>query len=85
MTARPDRWWLRAGIAVVRHPSLWVTAIVQVFRLAAPDWWRRPPFLPRPDPEYLRFRLRTAYCDDRPPEPRDVVTYLHWCRRFPHD
>ena len=25
----------------------------QLFRLAAPGWWRRPPFVPLPDPAYL--------------------------------
>jgi len=74
---------MRAGAAVLMRPSLWAIAVVQLFRLAAPGWWRRPPFVPRPDPEYLAFRLHTAYGDDRPPEPRDVVTYLHWCKKFP--
>ena len=56
----------------------------QLFRLAAPGWWRRPPFLPLPDPDYLRFRLQTAYGDDRrAPDPADVITYLHWCRQWP--
>ena len=30
-------------------------------RLARPGWWRRPPFLPLPAPDYLRFRMETAY------------------------
>jgi len=69
---------------VARHPSLWGTALVQAFRLAPRGWWRRRPFLPLPDPAYLRFRLQTAYGDpDREPEPHDLVTYLHWCRHFP--
>ena len=44
-----------------RHPSLWATAVRQALRLAAPGWWRRRPFLPLPAPDYLRFRLQTAY------------------------
>ena len=79
-----SRWLLAATAAVLRHPGLWGTAIAQVGRLAAPGWWRRRPFLPLPDPAYLRFRLQTAYGDsDRPPDPADVVTYLHWCRAWP--
>jgi hypothetical protein len=52
--------------------------------MAAPGWWRRRPFLPLPPTDYLRFRLQTAYggAGERPPEPDDLVTYLHWCRRF---
>jgi len=53
-----------------------------VLVLAAPGWWRRAPFLPLPSPDYLRFRLQTAYggAGDRAPEPEDIVTYLRWCR-----
>ena len=74
-------WLLRAAAAVLVRPALWGVALVQLARLARPGWWHRSPFLPVPDPAYLRFRLQTAYGDpDRPPEPADVVTYLHWCR-----
>ena len=78
---------LVAAVAVVlRHPDLWTTALRQVRVLARPGWWRRPPFLPVPDPEYLRFRLLTAYGGDgtAAPDPADLVAYLRWCRAFPH-
>jgi len=79
-----SRWVLGATIAVLRHPSLWVTALRQVARLAAPGWWHRAPFLPLPDPAYLRFRLVTAYGGaGAEPAPDDLVTYLHWCRAWP--
>lgn len=78
------RWWGRAATAVLVHPSIWGVAIVQALRLAPTGWWRRRPFLPLPDPAYLRFRLETQYGSDRRPEPADVVTYLRWCRRFGH-
>jgi hypothetical protein len=77
-------WWGRAALALARHPSLWGTALVQVFRLAPAGWWRRTPFLPIPDPSYLAFRLETQYGSDHEPEPDDVVAYLHWCRTFRH-
>jgi hypothetical protein len=71
-------------MAVLVRPTLWATAVRQAFRLAGRGWWRRPPFLPVPDREYLRFRLQTQYGDaDHEPEPGDVVTYLRWCREFP--
>jgi hypothetical protein len=67
--------------AVVRRPSLWGTAVVQLFRLAPRGWWRRAPFLPAPDPGYLAFRLETMYGDpEHVPAATDVVTYLRWCR-----
>ena len=78
------RRWLPAIWAVLRRPSLWGIAVVQVVRLAVPGWWRRPPFLPLPDADYLRFRMSTAYGDPTAaPTPGDVVTYLHWCRAWP--
>lgn len=76
------RFALAAAAAVARHPSLWLTGARQALVLAAPGWWRRPPFLPLPSPDYLRFRLQTAYggAGDQAPAPDDVVTYLRWCR-----
>jgi hypothetical protein len=78
---------LRVGAAVAGEPRLWSTAVGQVRRLARPAWWRRPPFLPLPDRDYLRFRMTTAYGGDgrRPPEPADVLAYLRWCRSWHHD
>jgi len=76
---------VRAVAAVLPHPSLWLTGIRQANRLAAPGWWRRSPFLPLPAPDYLRFRMETAYggAGDQSPEPEDLVTYLRWCRNWP--
>ena len=53
--------------------------------LAGPGWWRHRPFLPLPDPAYLRFRMETAYggTGDQQPRPADLLTYLRWCRDFP--
>ena len=75
-------WWRPAFLAVLVRPTLWLTAVRQVLRLASPGWWHRAPFLPLPDPAYLQFRLETQYGSDHEPEPADVVTYLRWCRSF---
>lgn len=72
-----------AGVvaAIVRRPRLWPVAVRQARRLAAPDWWRKAPFLPLPDREYLRFRAVTQYGDaDHRLEPDDAIAYLEWCR-----
>ncbi len=66
--------------AVLRRPALWWTAIRQMVRMARPRWWTRPPFLPVPDPGYVRFRMETAYGLEGEPRPSDVVRYLEWCR-----
>jgi hypothetical protein len=73
----------RIAAAVAVRPWLWATAVRQLFVLAAPGWWRRRPFLPLPDPAYLRFRLITQYGDaEHPPAPEDMVDYLRWCRAY---
>ena len=78
-------WWVDAGLALVRRPGLWPTALRQLLRLAPSGWWRRWPPLPRPDAAYLGFRLETAYGDTgSEPDPVDLVTYLTWCRRQEH-
>ena len=64
----------RAFIGVARRPSLWLTAIVQAWRM----------FPPRAD--YVRFRMHTMYGAD-PAAIRDadvgndLCLYLDWCRR----
>lgn len=80
----PMQAWGPVVTALLRHPSLWATAVVQGRRLLPNGWWRRRPFLPLPDPDYLAFRMQTAYGDpDHPPEPADVLSYLRWCRAWP--
>ncbi len=77
------RWrqWTGAIGALLVHPSLWPVALRQLFVLAPPGWWRRPPFLPLPDGAYLRFRMQTAYGAERTaPTGHDLVTYLRWCK-----
>jgi len=45
------------------------------------DWWRRSPFLPLPDREYLRWRMYTAYADENAVPPvEDVVRFARWRR-----
>jgi hypothetical protein len=72
----------RSLVLVLARPYLWLTALRQAVRLARPNWWRRPPYLPVPDSDYLHFRLETQY-GTAEPQPRDLVTYLEWCRAMP--
>jgi hypothetical protein len=74
---------MAAVLAIARHPSLWWTALTQARRLTPTGWWRRRPFLPLPDPAYVRFRLLTMYGDEtRPLDGDDLVLYLRWCQSF---
>jgi hypothetical protein len=71
-------------VAVARHPRLWPVALRQWRRTTPAGWWRRPPFLPVPPRDYIRFRLLTQYGDsDASASAADVVNYLTWCRRQP--
>ncbi len=71
-----------AVIAVVRRPHLWPTAARAAVSLAPTGWWRRAPFLPLPDPDWLHFRLVTAYGGDgsTPLRADDLVAWLDWKR-----
>src|SRR5207248_11135759 len=73
-------WWVRAGVAVLGRPGLWPTAVGQAVRLARPGWWRRPPFLPVPDPDYVTVRLEADHGPHRTPAGGGLVAYLNWCR-----
>lgn len=68
--------------AVVRRPQVWGEACRALPSLARHGWWRRAPFLPLPDPAYLRWRIATAYGS---PAARvdadDVVAFLIWRKR----
>ncbi len=45
-------------------------------------WWRHLPFLPIPDPSYVRWRMLTAYGDpEAVPPPGELVAFLRWRRR----
>jgi hypothetical protein len=75
-----------AARAIAPHPGLWATAARVMVRTARRGWWRRPPFLPLPDAEYVRFRMLTNYGDaDAAPTAEDIVDYLSWCRDFPRN
>lgn len=73
---------VKAAWSIVLRPPLWVIAVVQAFRLARRGWWRRAPFLPLMDSDYLRFRLETAYGSGKDRiDAEDLIAYLYWCKR----
>jgi hypothetical protein len=79
----PKRAFAPAVARVVLTPALWGVALRQLVATSPPGWWRRAPFIPRPDPDYLRFRTETAYGPDARPGRDDLVAYLQWCRGRP--
>lgn len=72
---------LRSARAVATRPRLWPTATALLLRFAPDGWWRRPPFVPLPPADLLRFRSETMYGDPaQAPSPADLAVWLEWCR-----
>lgn len=75
------RLTLRAAI----NPRLAVDLLRVLWAFRARQWYRRPPFLPLPPPEYIRWRMYTAYGDEAAVPPvEDVIRFARWRRRVMH-
>jgi hypothetical protein len=80
--------WSRLTAALVwrgvRDPRT-AAALVRVgWRFRRRDWYKRFPFLPLPAPEYVRWRMYTAYGDEKTvPPAADVVRYARWAVKKP--
>ncbi len=81
-SSRPVRLraFVPAAVRVAAHPELWGTAWRQLVATSVPGWWRRAPFVPRPERAYVRFRTETAYGPGARPGRDDLVAYLRWCK-----
>jgi len=70
---------LRLALRSIRRPRLLVDLIRIAWRFRSNSWYRRFPFLPIPDPAYLRWRMYTAYGDyNALPPVTDVERYARW-------
>jgi hypothetical protein len=80
-------WWplaLRLGWRGLKNPRTGVALARVGWRFRSRDWYRRFPFLPLPSGEYMRWRMYTAYGDERAVPPADdVVRYARWAVRKP--
>jgi len=74
--------WRMARV-VLANPRL-LPALLGLAWVMRPDgWYRRWPFVPLPDPSYLKWRMETAYgSSDAVPPLSDVAHYLAWSRRM---
>jgi hypothetical protein len=69
-----------AGRALV-NPRLALDLVRTAWAFRRRRWWARAPFLPLPDPTYLRWRMYTAYADeDAVPPLEDVMRFARWRR-----
>jgi hypothetical protein len=81
----PDRSWSSLTFALagraILNPRLALDLIHTAWAFRRRDWWRIAPFLPLPDPTYLRWRMFTAYGDESAVPPvEDVVRFARWRR-----
>lgn len=71
----------RLALRAVVNPRLALDLIRLTYSFRARDWYRRPPFLPLPPREYVRWRMFTAYGDeDAVPPVEDVINFARWRR-----
>ena len=80
--------WLRLSLALgarsLTRPRLAADLFRVAWRFRSRGWNRRFPFLPLPDPTYLRWRMYTAYGDyDAVPTAGEVERYARWANRDP--
>ena len=67
------------------NPRLAVDLLRLAWAFRANEWYRRPPFLPLPPKEYIRWRMYTAYGDEQAiPPVEDILRFAAWRRRVMH-
>lgn len=89
MATRTGQGWLGLTVQVTLralvNPRLALDLLRLVWSFRARGWYRRPPFLPLPPADYIRWRMHTAYGDERAlPSVEDVVRFATWRRRVMH-
>lgn len=82
----PVMSWLRLttvlALRSLRRPRLAADLLRVAWRFRARGWYRRFPFLPLPAPEYVEWRMHTAYGDHQAiPPAEDLERYARWVRR----
>lgn len=78
------RLTLGLTVRAATSPSLARDLLRVAWRFRARQWWRRFPFLPVPSRDYVRWRMYTAYGDEKAVPPvQDVVRYARWAGRGP--
>ena len=74
---------LQLTLRALVDPRVALDLVTLAWAMRRRDWVTRPPFLPFPPPEYLRWRMYTAYGDEHAVPPlRDVLRFARWRRTF---
>jgi hypothetical protein len=82
----PPRSWTRLSLELtargIRSPSTAAALLGVAWRFRQRGWFKRFPFVPIPDRDYVKWRMLTAYGDpDAIPPAADVVRYARWAVR----
>src|SRR5207244_1186692 len=76
---------MRLVLRALVNPRLALDLVRLTWSFRTRDWYRRPPFLPLPPRDYVRWRMFTAYGDeDAVPPLEDVVRFARWRRETMH-
>jgi len=74
---------IRLAARAALDPRVAADLVTAAWAFRRRDWYRRPPFLPLPPPEFLRWRMHTAYGDEHAVPPlEDVLRFARWRRQF---
>jgi hypothetical protein len=77
-----SRLALGLGVRALISPALARDLMRVAWRFRARRWFARPPFLPVPARDYVRWRMYTAYGDPSAvPSVDEVVRYARWTAR----
>lgn len=84
-----SRSWASLSIRLLAYGLVHPRGAIDLLRTAwafrRRAWWTRAPFLPVPDGPYLRWRMYTAYGDEKKVPPfEDVVRFARWRREVMH-
>jgi hypothetical protein len=72
-------------LRAIINPRLALDLLRTAWAFRRRRWYARFPWLPLPDPTYLRWRMYTAYGDEAAVPPADdVVRFARWRRETMH-
>ena len=79
--------WTSLALALtaraVINPRVAIDLLSMAWAFRRREWYRTRPFLPLPPPEFLHWRMHTAYGDEHAIPPlQDVLRFARWRRAF---
>lgn len=74
---------LRLAARGAVNPRIATDLLTMAWAMRRRNWLERPPFLPLPPPEYVAWRMVTAYGrEDAVPPLEDVLRFARWRRHI---